>query len=159
MNRPLTLAVVSAAALLGAGCFNSGADAQDGDAGEAGWMRIGDQTYPLDVGRCGEIFDGSEYIVQGEHADHYVKARFTRHNGGEGYDFETPFFIQAGLSGPDAAYYVPARSDAEYETSGSREGVQGFIDMTGDNDMATEAHPDGVRVAFEIDCTVIEDPR
>lgn len=158
MNRTLIFAALSAAVLT-TGCFNSGADAQDGESGEAGWMRIGDQTYPLETGRCGEIFDGEEYIVQGEHEDHFVKARFPQLQDAEGYDFENPFTVQAGLSGgADAPYYIPDRSDANFETSGSREGAQGSIGMVGENDPAREQHPDGVVIAFEIDCTVIEDP-
>ncbi|MBN7797066.1 hypothetical protein [Parahaliea mediterranea] len=114
------------------------------------WMSLNDQRIALADAKCGEIFDGEEYIMQ-SNGDEFLKLRFERLPGEAAFNFSQPRNVNVALAKEGDAYYLLDRSEAP-RTKGDKRGVSGSALLRAENEAARALHPDGLRLEFSLNC-------
>lgn len=118
---------------------------------DGSWMRLDGVLIELADARCGELFDGQEYIMQSE-GDEFLKLRFEHIRESAGaFDFSHPRHVSVSRRQEGEAFYLLDRS-APMESEGSRAGARGSFTVYAENEPAHERHPDGARIEFSLQC-------
>lgn len=121
------------------------------EAPSGSWMRLDDALIELADARCGEIFDGQEYIMQ-SNGDEFLKLRFEHIPESAGdFDFSQPRHVSVSRRQEGEAFYLLDRS-MPLESQGDTSGASGSAFLYPENDAARERHPDGAELAFALRC-------
>jgi hypothetical protein len=140
-----TLMALAGASLSMAACSPEAAEGDDGS-----WMRLDGERHALAEARCGEIFDGDEYIMQSD-GENFLKVRFQKWAGEDAVDFNRGWRIEVTRDAWGGAYYMLDRNQP-LEIQGDRTGASGQGRLYSENDDARERHPDGLDLEFSIRC-------
>lgn len=118
---------------------------------EGSWMRLDGELIELADARCGEIFDGQEYIMQSS-GDEFLKLRFEHIPARAGaFDFSQPRHVSVSRRQEGEAFYLLDRS-MSLQSQGDRSGATGSAFLFPENDAARERHPDGAEIEFSLFC-------
>ncbi len=140
-----TLMALAGASISMAACSPEAAEGDDGS-----WMRLDGERHALAEARCGEIFDGDEYIMQSD-GENFLKVRFQRWAGEESVDFSRGWRIEVTRDAWGDAYYMLDRNQP-LEIQGDRSGASGEVRLYSENEDAQARHPDGLDLEFSIRC-------